>query len=126
MFAYPNFYKESKGGRKLDYSYSVLPLEYFGQGVSMTPLDPKTPSRVLFLPEGDRVVHNHMNFGNYLWAASGYTLGFDFADLQIGAHLNSKFNSNGYKSQWDSKDDQRSIKLGAYYALKNLFRNLVK
>ncbi|MCT2408267.1 RHS repeat-associated core domain-containing protein [Chryseobacterium antibioticum] len=124
--SYINFYTESKGGGKFDYSYSILPLEYYGQGVSMTPLDPKTPSHVLFLPEGDRVVHNHMNFGNYLWGASGYTLGFSFSTLQMAAHLNSKINSNtnGYKSQWDSKDDQYSIVLGAYYSMKNRFRNI--
>lgn len=61
-----------------------------------------------------------MNFGNYLWGATGYTVNFGYGGLQIGAHLNSRFNSrrNGYTPQWDSKDDQRSIVLGAHHAAK--------
>ncbi|WES98782.1 polymorphic toxin type 44 domain-containing protein [Chryseobacterium arthrosphaerae] len=59
--------------------------------------------------------NNHLNFGNYLWAASGYPLGFDYSTLQMAGHANSLINSksNGYKSQWDSADDQKSIIKGA-------------
>ncbi|MFY7936926.1 MAG: RHS repeat domain-containing protein [Flavobacterium sp.] len=121
-----NFYKESKGGQDFDYSYSVIPSRYGSEGASSNPLN--NPSSVLFLPEGDHMVHNHMNFGNYLWAASGYTLGFSYSTLQMAAHANSLVNSksNGYPAQLDSKDDQRSIVKGAYYSSKNGFRQILQ
>ena len=113
---------ESQGGGKFDYSYSILPIKY-----------PKSNfdginSNSLFLPEGDYMAHNFMNFGNYLWGATGYSVGFGYAELQSGAHLNSIFNSkrNGYPSQWDSKDDQRSIIKGIYHAEVRNYRNFRK
>ena len=120
------FYKNSKGGQNFVYSYSVIPDKYGAQGASKYPLT--IPSRVLFLPEGDYTAHNHMNFGNYLWGASGYTLGFNFATLQVGAHINSLKNSkeNGYPAQWDSKDDQNSIKKGAFHALQFKYRTILE
>jgi len=83
---------------------------------------------MLFIPEGDNTAQNHMNFGNYLWAASGYTLGFDYSTLQMAGHANSLINSksNGYKSQWDSTDDQRSIIKGANYSSRNNFRGILE
>ncbi len=109
------FYKKSKGTGDFDYVYSTLTKKFDGAGAS------------LFLVKGEYYAHNFHNFGNFLWGATGYTLGFDFSDLQIGGHINSLFNprSNGYSSQWDSKDDQLSITKGVFFALKNLFRNLV-
>ena len=126
--SFTSFYKKSKGGHPFDYSYSVIPGKYGSQGASSTPLDKSTPSSVLFLPEGDYMAHNHMNFGNYLWAASGYTLGFNFSTLQMAAHANSLINSksNGYPAQWDSKDDQESIKKGAFHALQFKYRNILE
>jgi len=121
-----NFYTESKGGGKFDYSYSVLPLEFFSKGVSSNPLS--KPSSVLFIPGGDNTAQNHMNFGNFLWATSGYTLGFSYSTLQIAAHANSLINSksNGYKPQWDSADDQKSIIKDANYSERNNFRALIR
>lgn len=121
-----NFYKESKGGQKFDYSYSVIPSEFISEGASFSPLT--KPSPMLFIPEGDDTAQNHMNFGNYLWAASGYTLGFDYSTLQMAGHANSLINSrsNGYKAQWDSKDDQRSIIKGANYSSRNNFRAILE
>ncbi|MCT3892165.1 RHS repeat-associated core domain-containing protein, partial [Elizabethkingia anophelis] len=115
-----NFIWESQGGGDFDYSYSVLPNKY--NEASPDPLN--NYSTALFLPEGDSTAHNQMNFGNYLWGATGYTVNFGYGGLQIGAHLNSRFNSrrNGYTPQWDSKDDQRSIVLGAHHAAKNNYR----
>ncbi len=115
-----NFGWESQGGGDFDYSYSVLPNKY--SEASSDPLN--SYSNALFLPEGDKTAHNQMNFGNYLWGATGYTAGFDYSGLQIGAHANSRFNSrrNGYESQWDSKDDQRSIILGATHAAQHNYR----
>nr|WP_319804106.1 polymorphic toxin type 44 domain-containing protein [Chryseobacterium oryctis] len=117
-----NFAWESQGGGDFDYSYSVLPSKY--AEASSDPLN--SYSNALFLPEGDTTAHNQMNFGNYLWGATGYTVGFDYAGLQMGAHANSKFNSrrNGYESQWDSKDDQRSIILGATHAKRGGYRSI--
>lgn len=54
-----------------------------------------------------------MNFGNFLWAASGYSLRIEKVILKIGAQYNSLFGStNRYPGQWDSKDDQLSIDRG--------------
>ncbi|WP_415325871.1 DUF6443 domain-containing protein [Chryseobacterium sp. MMS23-Vi53] len=117
-----NFAWESQGGGDFDYSYSVLPKKY-----TEASSDPLTNySNALFLPEGDNTAHNQMNFGNYLWGATGYTVGFDYSGLQMGAHANSRFNSrrNGYDSQWDSKDDQRSIILGATHARRGGYRSI--
>ncbi len=121
-----NFYQNSKGGQPFDYSYSTIPDKYGAQGASSDPLI--TPSRILFLPEGDNTAHNHMNFGNYLWGASGFTLGFSFGTLQAGAHVNSllNFRSNNYSPQWDSPDDQNSIKKGAFHALQFKYRTILE
>lgn len=120
------FYSNSTGGQNFDYSYSVIPSKYGAKGASSKPL--KIPSQVLFLPEGDNTAHNHMNFGNYLWAASGYTLGFNYATLQLAAHANSLKNAkeNGYPAQWDSKDDQNSIKMGAHHASEYKYRVILE
>lgn len=88
----------------------------------------------------DNMAHNHMNFGNFLYGAGGATLGVHLVALKIGAHVNSRFSTdsngnritsegsdykaNGYKPQWDSRDDQRSIKAGYYYARKRGYRRL--
>jgi hypothetical protein len=66
-----------------------------------------------------------MNFGNYLWGATGQVAGFGLGELKTGANVNSLLNprSNGYKPQLDSKDDQRSIKQGYLHAKKNNYRN---
>jgi hypothetical protein len=120
------FYSNSTGGENFDYSYSVIPTIYGSQGANQYPLD--NPSSVLFLPEGDYTAHNHMNFGNYLWGASGYTLGFSVGTLQVGGHINSIKNpgSNGYPRQWDSKDDQNSIKKGTFHAQQFKYRTILE
>ena len=65
-----------------------------------------------------------MNFGNYLWGATGYTVGLGRLVLQGGTHFNSVFGArfNGYESQLDSKDDQLSIRLGARRAKSNNYK----
>mgnify|MGYP000924400938 CR=1 FL=1 len=112
----------SLGGKNFDYSFTVLPNKYPDanfDGVN---------SNTLFIPERDYIAHNFMNFGNYLWGATGYTVGFNYAGLQSGAHMNSLISPrrNNYPSQWDSKDDQYSIKKGIYHAYINNYRNLKK
>lgn len=113
-----------KEGGDFDYSYSVLREKY--PDASFNPKN--MTSNSLFLPEGDNTAHNFMNFGNYLWGASGYTVGFDYFGLQAGAHVNSLLNSrrNGYPAQRDSKDDQRSIIKGIYHAQSHNYRKLRK
>lgn len=116
-----NFRDESVGG-SFDYSYAVIPKRFALQGASNSPL--YDPSPMLFLPEGDSYVHNHMNFGNYLWAATGYTIGFNYSDLQLMGHLNNLYRcyQDDAPLQFDSQDDQLSIIKGAYLAHKNKFR----
>lgn len=113
------FILQSLGGGRFDYSYSVLQYRYKNAAFD------GTHSHYLFLPEGDYMAHNFMNFGNYLWAASGYVVGFDIGTLRIGAHLNSKMNGkrDGTSNDWDSVDDQRSIIKGYYHAYRNGYRN---
>ncbi len=119
-----NFGWESQGGKAFDYSYSVLRLKY--PDAKFNPQN--MTSNFLFLPEGDNTAHNFMNFGNYLWGATGYIIGFDYFGLQAGAQLNSLLNSsrNGYPTQWDSKDDQRSIIKGIHHAQTHNYRKLRK
>jgi len=117
-----NFAWESQGGGDFDYSNTIMIKKYSGAGYN------GTSSNTLFLPQGESTAHNFMNFGNYLWGATGYTVGFGYGELQVGAHANSLLNTrrNGYPSQWDSKDDQRSITKGVYYSQSNGYRKLKK
>ena len=90
-------------------------------------------SPYLFISKGDTMAHNIMNYGNYLWGATGYTCGINILVLAMGAHANSLGLSdlnnrkyNGYTPQFDSRDDQRSIYAGYKYARKYNFRTLLK
>ena len=87
--------------------------------------DQETKSKYLFLVKGERFAHNLMNFGNYLWAATGYTYGVPILGLMLGAQANSLgfFTKNEYDPQFDSLDDQLSIFLGARHAAKNNYRS---
>ena len=109
-----NFYKNSKGGGRFDYTLSKHTPEH---------LDRKNTyaDATFFLPEGDGYAHNTFNFGNFLWGATGRAAGYPTKVLQAGAHINSLINSkeNDYESQLDSPDDQLSIKRGANYVDKN-------
>lgn len=111
---------EGKGGHKMDFSYSAIPDQY--EGTSKNPLD--TPSSVLFLIDG--VAHNHMNFGNFLFGAGGKALGLTSFELRMGAQYNSIFNpgSNNYKPQFDSTDDQFSIRMGVRHARQHHYKEM--
>jgi RHS repeat-associated protein len=116
---YKYIWNNSGGNEPLDFSYSVLPEKYGGMGVSDDPLSKTNPSSVLFLAEGDDTVHNHMNFGNFLWGAAGTALGVSLGTLKTAAHVNSRLDpkrKNGYSGQWDSADDQLSISKGWSYS----------
>ena len=118
-----DFVKESVGGGNFDYSVSVLSgysngaQEYSSKG-NRESSGSELISPILFIPEGQNVAHNLMNFGNFLWGATGASLGVKPMILKMGAHANSLLNStkNGYRPQFDSSDDQRSITLGIDYA----------
>ena len=111
---------EGKGGHKMDFSYNAIPDQY--EGVSTDPLD--APSPVLFLIDG--VAHNHMNFGNFLFGAGGKALGLTSFELRMGAQFNSIFNpgSNNYKPQFDSNDDQFSIRMGVRHARQHHYKEM--
>lgn len=69
--------------------------------------------------------HNTKNFGNFLFGAAGVSLGYFPIELLFGAHWNSLFapETNGYKPQFDSRDDQFSIFLGILHAYFNQYPN---
>ncbi len=64
------------------------------------------------------MAHNAKNYGNFLFGAAGRALGLTQFELLLGAHYNSLFNpkENGYRPQFDSSDDQYSIRLGIRHA----------
>jgi RHS repeat-associated protein len=115
------------GGGAMDFSYSAIPQMF--QGASKDPLS--IPSPMMFLVKG--MAYNHLNFGNFLFGASGGGMGFTLHELLVGAHKNSRFpedangnripnnqpNPNGYKADWDSEDDQLSITKGWTHSFLN-------
>ncbi|MDR1761473.1 MAG: hypothetical protein LBR55_03385, partial [Bacteroidales bacterium] len=81
-------------------------------------------TQTLFLVDG--VAHNHFNFGNFLFGAAGRALGLTLFELLGGAHYNSLFNSstNEYEPQFDSRDDQFSIRMGVRHANKHGYKGM--
>lgn len=114
--------EEGKGMRKMDFSHTQIPNVY--PDASKYPLDPKQPSPLIFLANG--VAHNQMNFGNFMFGASGEAQGFTLTELKTGAHYNSvkNPNENGYGRQLDSRDDQFSIIQGFNYANQQKYHNM--
>ena len=112
--------KEGKGWGKFDFSITGIPAQY--PDASSHPLD--IPSPMLFLVDG--VAHNHMNFGNFLFGAAGRALGLTSFELQMGAHYNSLANpdKNNYRRQFDSWDDQYSIRMGVRHANRNNYTGM--
>lgn len=113
-----------------DYSSSELSGRYGGYYSNNKDV---ISSHKLFISEGETLAHNLMNYGNYLWGATGYTCGINIILLKLGAHINSlglfDMNNrtyNNYSPQFDSQDDQRSISAGYKYAKRNKFRTLRK
>ena len=114
---------ESTREDAFDYSFSLLKNVYAQNVLKIT--EGNIQSNALFLPDGEKTAHNLMNFGNFLWGATGYTLEYPENVLLIGADVNSRVGGkrNGYDYQPDSPDDQLSITLGIRYARKNQYRN---
>jgi hypothetical protein len=108
--SFTNFMNKSFSNGSFDFAYSTLINEY------------ENPASSLFIPEDDYYVHNFMNFGNFLWGAAGYTLGFNYMTLLNGAHAHNFWQS----FEPDSDDDQYSITKGAFYSHENQFRLLLK
>ncbi len=115
--------EEGQGGGKFDFSYNKttgIPAQY--PDASSHPLD--IPSPMLFLVDG--VAYNQMNFGNFLFGAAGRALGLTSFELQMGAHYNSLANpdKNNYRRQFDSRDDQYSIRMGVRHANRNNYTGM--
>ena len=120
-----NFLWNSQGDMDFDYSSNALQRK-FGAITNVKSLgNGEFISNSLYIPMGEYTAHNYMNFGNFLWAANGYSIGFNYATLQVGAHVNSLLSPrNGYPLQRDSADDQLSIRKGIFYATKHNLRKL--
>ena len=98
--------EEGKGRGKFDFSVMGIPQQYSDINVS----------KILFLVDG--MAHNHFNFGNFLFGAAGRALGLTMVELSAGAHWRAltQNGKDGYPSQFDSPDDQRSIRKGVQHA----------
>jgi RHS repeat-associated protein len=122
-YRYDYIKQEGRSGGKFDFSYNRvtgIPAHY--PDVSFDPLS--QPSKMLFIVDG--VAHNHMNYGNFLYGAAGRALGLSLIELQLGAQWNSLAypSSNGYRRQLDSRDDQRSIRMGVQHANTHAYRSM--
>ena len=90
--------KESRGGK----------LDFVGSGHPYI----QNNAKYLFFPQdGNFVVHDSWNFGNYLWGKCMSEMGINFNVAILSSHIHSLL----FNHQIDSKDDQLSIKYG-YYA----------
>ena len=103
---------ESPGGGKLDFAVTKIPDQY------------SDPGQSLFLVDG--VAHNHFNFGNFMWGAAGKALGLTSLELRTGAHYRAltQNGEDGYPNQFDSRDDQFSIRMGIRHAKKNKYTGM--
>lgn len=101
-----------------DFEGTVDGTNIYGEDITYN--DPyKNASDIFFLPEGDGYAHNTLNFGNYLWSASGRALGFTEKELKTGANWHNKhYLFSGDLGNDDSPDDQFSISRGVKFANK--------
>ena len=108
--------KEGIGLGELDFSHKAVG--------GMTSMYGGNTYRSMYLV--DAVAHNPDNFGNFLFGAAGNALEIPLIFLKIGAHWNSLTHpkENGYSSQWDSRDDQFSIKCGFMHAKQNKYNSI--
>ena len=109
---------QSDGGQRYDYSSKESLSKYQGDDEEAA----LNSSLYLFAPEGELYVHNLMNFGNYLWGATGYTLGWPLEILLIGADAYTWKKDQ----KRDSVDDQLSISQGVQHAKENSYRRVYK
>ena len=70
---------------------------------------------IFIIDDGENIIgHNYRNMGNFLWGAATYILGIPEMLALSGAHWNNLINEPDFN--FDSVDDQYSIKLGRFYA----------
>ena len=129
-FAGPGERLARKGEFRHDYSATEL-CERFGGYVE----GDEIKSDCLFVVKGEPYAYNIMNFGNFLWGATGYTIGIPGPFLLAGSHA-YRFNettirplfSKGlrFHPEFDSRDDQLSIAEGISFARRNGYRSFRK
>ncbi len=109
---YAYILEESPNGGKFDFALTGIPTLYNNYDQS------------LFLVNG--VAHNKYNYGNFLWGAAGKALGLTLLELRAGAHFRALVQNgeDGYPSQFDSRDDQISIREGVKYANAHNYKNV--
>lgn len=95
-------YNESRGG-KMDF-VSNTKIQNMGNGLLY-----------ITTVNGKSMAHDAWNFGNFLWGAAMGRLGISPILTWIGSNYDCLKNAK----QWDSKDDQRSIRQGYLYSLIN-------
>lgn len=93
-------------------------------------IDGEMISEYLFVTEGENLAHNIMNYGNYLWGATGYAVGLNTPLLILGANVHRLYETTVYPilnnrqphPELDSKDDKQSIKAGIAHAKRFKYR----
>jgi hypothetical protein len=111
LFYLKNNSKINENSGYLDFSYKGIPQMFGEQGATDNPGN--CINSPLFLPDGESVAHNQMNFGNFMWGASANELGVSLEIARIGAHWANYQETKGTNyDRWDSQDDQLSITLG--------------
>ncbi|MBQ9476823.1 MAG: hypothetical protein IJU63_03445 [Bacteroidales bacterium] len=116
----------ASAGPKHNFDYSYSELEDYYNGYRE---DKNVRSSHLFIVEGEKIAQNLMNLGNYLWSATGYSIGVPTPILLLGAQANNlhlippkKSAAYAIPRQFDSLDDQLSIIAGARHAKMNDYR----
>ncbi len=109
---YDYILRESPKNGKFDFAITGIPHQYSDCNQS------------LFLVDG--VAHNQFNFGNFMWGAAGKALGLTMLELRSGAHYRAltQNGADGYPSQFDSSDDQFSIRMGVRYARQHNYKGM--
>ena len=92
-----------RGSGKLDFMSNEVTIGGSKQG-----LDETLGTLYVTQNSAGNIAHNGYNYGNFLWGAAMKALGISPGLAKFGAHLDS-IKNNG---EFDSKDDQYSIKTG--------------
>lgn len=72
--------------------------------------------QTLYIPivPGKKYAHNVSNMGNFLWGAAMHKMGISYKDIMLGSNLHALIKHH----EFDSRDDQLSIRLGYLYSMK--------
>ena len=103
-------WNESRGGQGRS---SRMDFMITGESVSFDGESSGIFANTLYLThtKSGSYAHNNHNCGNFLWGAAMKRLGINHSTASFGAHLDALKN----EGEWDSEDDQRSIRLGYEY-----------